>query len=1080
VLLYPLPVRLHAAPPPAPSVAQVPAAPLELRTTQAIRTLAPELAERGLPVRLEAVVTFYNHDGGDLFLLDSTGGIYAEYGGPLELRVGSRVLITGATNKDYTNSVIKTKVTLIGAPQPVAATPIAIRDLVSGESDCAFISTTGVIQSGYLISEHSRQMMVLRLERDGVGVDVRVLDFSQIHIDSLLDAEVRVRGAAAGYFDDRKELSGVFVSAQTSDQIELIEKPPSSPYLLPLQPLNQILRNRVGLHIGQRTHVRGTVTYADSGHAVTIQNGPDPLFIRTRQVPMPALGSRIEAVGFAAFGNYSPILDNANFRAAGVGDAITPRALQSAAALDGTLDSKLISIDAELLSSTHDATKYTLSLSSGKTLFSALLDGPIVNSMQRVEPGSRVRITGICSVETDGLSKLIRGYRILMRSPADLAVISPPLFWKEQRLLYLVGGLLLTALLAFSWIIFLRKRVKEQTAEIRWALEQDAARSKEAAEIHEARSRVLEKINRREPLPAVLQAVTLLFDDRTPGASWCVHLVNEEGDLEAVPGACCPPLLREPDTEPGRVPDILAHAVAHRKPFQAEWPEHGRSVPITSANGEVFGAVTYFQEHGPIPPKMVDRLDLAAQLAMLAIDNRRLYDRLTHRSQHDELTGLPNRAMLDEELTRFMTAAVASGSRLAIAYVDLDHFKDVNDTYGHKAGDYYLQSIAARLRSALREGDTLARVGGDEFIAILSDIRDRAHAFEIVERLNHSLRKPLNAGEERELSGSASIGLALFPDDGRTLDELKHFADESMYQAKRAVRASETPAVAAETPALLSVDALREAIDRGRVVVHYQPIFSAAGKLTGFEALARIRPPNGALIHPYGFIETAEKSGLIVALGELVLRKACRQAAQWQRQTGAGLIMSVNVSARQLSGSQFAERIVDLSELAGLPPHLLRLELTESAVVENLAVATEHLSRLRSAGVRIAIDDFGTGYSNFSALQRLPFDIIKIDRSFVTALGSTSSGLPLLRAIVSIAKSLNVQTVVEGVELPVHVEVLARLGCTEFQGFGLAKPMPATAVNRSLDQWLAPVANLSMRLNHSAEIEGEPILELTA
>ncbi len=1027
-------------------------------------------------MQIHGLVTFYDHNARDLIVQDATGGIYADYSQDLHLKLGSRVLVTGLTAADFTNYITHAFVMELAplpsqsVPRWFAPKPVTMKRLASGDADCEYVSVTGAVQSASALTQRNTRTIELRLESGGTSIDVSIHDDPRINIESLLDATVRIAGTSIGYFNDRTELVGVQLAAQSERQLQILRRAPVNPYALPLQRLGLILRQRQGLQIGQRAHVEGTVTHVKPGYSITIQEGSNALVIRTRQSDIPHVGARVEAVGFAAFGEYSPILQDANFRIIGAGDPIRPIATAPSAVVNGFLDSKLVSIEAVLLTTAHDASRSTLALASGKTLFSAVLDGPPPPALLRLEPGSLLRVTGTFAVDADGLGKSIRGYRVMLRSPDDVQLIRAPRWWNASRLLFAVGGLLGIVALSFTWVFFLRRRVVSQTAEIRRVIQDDAARDKELASLQEARSRVLEKINSRDTLPSVLRSVLALLGEHEAEPPRYIHLLNESNGLDPVPEACSPFAIRETASAvPLESGEIYAQAARERRTVQLDGPLPARAVPITLAEGDLAGAISVFPKLGGITPSLIERLDLAAQLAALAIDNRRLYERLTHRSLHDALTGLPNRALLDERLTAAMEGAHESGGRLAIAYVDLDKFKQVNDVYGHDTGDRYLQNVARRLRHALRDCDTLARVGGDEFIALLPAVRDKTHALEVARRLTESLSKPLRAGEGLELACSASVGIALFPEDGRTLDQLKHHADASMYEAKRSSREAVSLPGGPSVGDVVSPGELRHALDDQRLVVHYQPMFSADGAITGFEALARLRRPNGGLVSPDRFIDTAETSGIILELGETVLLEAARQAVAWELLTGHAFIMSVNVSARQLIDPRFAPTVLEICERARLRPGLLRLELTESAVVENLAVASDHFHKLRRQGVRIALDDFGTGHANFSALQRLPFDIIKIDRSFVATLGKTASALPLLRATLAFAESLQAQTVAEGIQFATQTDALIKLGCTEFQGYGLAMPMPAASVEARLDQWLAPVESLAARLLPASE-----------
>jgi diguanylate cyclase (GGDEF)-like protein/PAS domain S-box-containing protein len=600
-----------------------------------------------------------------------------------------------------------------------------------------------------------------------------------------------------------------------------------------------------------------------------------------------------------------------------------------------------------------------------------------------------------------------------------------------------------------------------------------------ARELADARSRVLEKINRREPLDDVLGAVSTLLKQQFPGSDYCIHLSVGHDHLEVVPKSCSSPdlarkLCRVAFDARG---EICARAAVDLRRTVDREPHPAYSWPVLDSNGQILGTISVFTRETMLTDSFVEVLDLTAQLVALAINNRRLYDGLTHRSQHDSLTGLPNRVFLDEHLASIAQSAAGSSGKFSIAYIDLDEFKKVNDIYGHTTGDTFLEIAVSRFRSVLRQDDVLARIGGDEFIAVLAGIEDRPKAVDLGRRLLESLKDPFAISDTLRLPCTASIGIAMFPDDASSIDELKHCADESMYVAKTAgknqLRACDPVGLPKN---LFSAAELRQAIDENRLRVHYQPIFLAKGRLSGFEALVRIEDKSGNLIAPARFIDIAEKSNLVVPLGRAVLRQACRQAAVWERETGAGLKMAVNVSARQFAHPAFFKEVLTVLAEFQLPERLLELEITEAAILWDLDGAIEQITQLRSRGVRIAIDDFGTGYSTLSLVHRLPLDVIKIDRSFVQDTSLDGPGIHSLTAILSLASGLKLQSVAEGVEHAIQLQTLLALGCAAFQGYGLAHPMSALSVEARMDGWMAQVSSVTDRLQADSNTPADYVL----
>jgi diguanylate cyclase (GGDEF)-like protein len=426
---------------------------------------------------------------------------------------------------------------------------------------------------------------------------------------------------------------------------------------------------------------------------------------------------------------------------------------------------------------------------------------------------------------------------------------------------------------------------------------------------------------------------------------------------------------------------------------------------------------------------------------------------LAHQALHDQLTHLPNRALFLDRLGQALTRLGRRHTALAVIFCDLDRFKVVNDSLGHDAGDLLLVDVAARLTGALRAGDTAARFGGDEFVVLCEDITGEQQAIEVAERLAGALRAPFMLGRE-EVFVHTSMGIALASDAGARAEALIRDADAAMYRAKDRggglyeVFDDELRARAVHRQQV--EHALHRAIDRGELEVHYQPqVRMATGALYGVEALVRWRHPERGLIGPDHFIPAAEETGIIHALGLHVLDVACRQAAEWQAR-GTPLGVSVNLSPRQCLHPDLVEMVARVLADTGADPALLCLEVTETAVMEDLAAMGGVLKRLRNLGLTLAIDDFGTGYSSLRALQRLPFDIVKIDRSFVSGLHTSDQEAAIVAAVISLSHALGKRTVAEGVEEVQQVERLRGLGCDVGQGYHYARPQPVDELGYGL------------------------------
>jgi diguanylate cyclase (GGDEF)-like protein/PAS domain S-box-containing protein len=439
-----------------------------------------------------------------------------------------------------------------------------------------------------------------------------------------------------------------------------------------------------------------------------------------------------------------------------------------------------------------------------------------------------------------------------------------------------------------------------------------------------------------------------------------------------------------------------------------------------------------------------------AGVAQDVTERREQAERIERLAYHDALTGLPNRAMLMDRLGQALAHAQRRQHQLAVVFIDLDRFKLVNDSLGHAAGDALLQEVARRLRATLREEDTVARVGGDEFQVVLDEIDGPADAAHVAEKLMRVLGEPFTL-EGQELHVTASLGLSLYPRDGARGDLLLKYADTALYEAKGEGRNAYrffSPEMNAQAHGRLRMENdLRRAIERDELELHYQPQLDlASGAVCAVEALLRWHHPRKGLILPNAFIPLAEETGLIVPLGEWVLEQACRQAAQWQREGVGPLRVAVNISARQLLRPGLDSAVRQALAESGLEPRCLELELTESSVMHDPAHAQGVLHALRELGVLLSIDDFGTGYSSLAYLKRLPLDRLKIDRSFIGGIPQDGDDAAIVETIIVMTHKLGLRVIAEGVETQEQRAQLLRQGCDEVQGFLWARPVPAAEV----------------------------------
>jgi diguanylate cyclase (GGDEF)-like protein/PAS domain S-box-containing protein len=445
-------------------------------------------------------------------------------------------------------------------------------------------------------------------------------------------------------------------------------------------------------------------------------------------------------------------------------------------------------------------------------------------------------------------------------------------------------------------------------------------------------------------------------------------------------------------------------------------------------------------------------------------DRKRAEQQLVHDAFHDALTGLPNRAWFMEQLEISLDKFRCQKDRLfAVLFLDLDRFKLINDSIGHMVGDQLLIGIANRLRHCLRPGDKVARLGGDEFTILLDGIRSAAEAIEVADRIQKHLSQPFSLGGYETFT-TVSIGIALSDPDYEFPEDFLRNADTAMYQAKSLGKARYVifdSGMHACAVNLLQLETdLRRAIDRSEFFIDYQPIVAlGTGRLIGFEALVRWQHPERGLIPPDRFIAVAEETGSIVPIGQWVLLQACLQMKRWQEEHSLGnsLSISVNLSGRQFGHANLLEQITQILDATGLDPHSLKLEITESIVMDNVESTSGTLKKLRALGVELSIDDFGTGYSSLSYLHRLPIDTLKIDRSFVSRVGENNENKEIVRTILMLAQNLGMGVIAEGVETKEQLDLLRELGCQCVQGFLVSRPLDAESAGRfilsALSQW---------------------------
>ncbi len=473
------------------------------------------------------------------------------------------------------------------------------------------------------------------------------------------------------------------------------------------------------------------------------------------------------------------------------------------------------------------------------------------------------------------------------------------------------------------------------------------------------------------------------------------------------------------------------------------------------------GPERFIPEELALLRELADDLSFGLRMLQTRREHRAAEQQLAFLARHDPLTKLPNRLLLRERFEHAISNARMAQLKLAIVFVDLDGFKEINDSLGHEAGDKLLVAVAQRLQGCLREHDIVSREGGDEFLLVLQGA-DRDRAREIAQRILDDMQHPIHVAETT-IHLTTSLGVSVYPDDGEDFDVLRRNADAALFEAKNSGRNTfrlfnEQMSVDAVAQVRLQED-LRRALHRHEFILHYQPQVDArTARVVGVEALIRWQLPDGSLVSPAKFIPVAERSGLIIPIGEWVLNEACHQTMIWRQTLAPDLAIAVNLSVAQFARGNIVEAVLSALNSSGLPPHALELELTESVLLRDSDFALQTMASLKSIGVRLSIDDFGTGFSSLAYVKRLAVDKLKIDQSFVKDMVESMQDGAIVRTIVQLAHTLQLQVVAEGVETTAQLEMLRGYGCDQIQGYLISRPLPPAEVSKvlSADNTAAP------------------------
>jgi diguanylate cyclase (GGDEF)-like protein len=742
------------------------AAPATLTTVQAIRALTNAEASKGLPVAFQATVTYNRSYERVLFVQDNGEGIYVGYPTPLKLVPGDRVLVQGITQESFSPIVSAGSITLLGHSAVPKAVPASFEEMIRSETDCRLVTVRATIRAADRKFSQVAPVSYMRLQlhMDGGYLTADVEGEDANTLQKLLDAEVEVTGIASETFDSKMHQTGIHMHIQSLSDVKVIQRAGSGPWALSETPMDRVIAVYHSNDSTPRVLVHGSITYYLPGSAVVLQNGDMSIWINTLTYEPLRVGDAADATGFPEVYNGFVILTHGEIIDSYKPAPVTPIAVTlQTLSLNGwdspAHNDDLVSIEGQVVTEVREASQDELVLAVDGNLFSAIYNhpnGPVPDA--KVIPlSSRIRVTGICIQENSDPFTAQIPFKILLRNYDDITVVAKPSILNNRNLLLIVGILLVVvfAVIARGW--FIERKVRRKITTL--------------AEIERQRSRILEDINGSRPLAEILEEIAVMVSSTLEGAPcWCEI-------ADGVKLGACP-------KEPNGLRTVRAEIPARSGPALGTLYAgfHPQTLPFA---GEL------------------EALQTGARLATLAMETRRLYTDLRRRSEFDLITDIPNRFAMERFIEAQIEQADKSGGILGLIYIDLDQFKPINDTYGHHVGDLFLQAVARRMSRQLSGSDMLARLGGDEFAALISPQKGRMNLDPIVARLKHCFDKPFRI-EDHLIHGEASIGVALYPQDGVTQDSLLSAADAAMYVMKNAKRqAAETTAEAPHTDPVL-------------------------------------------------------------------------------------------------------------------------------------------------------------------------------------------------------------------------------------------------------------------------------------
>jgi diguanylate cyclase (GGDEF)-like protein len=726
------------------------AAPAPLTTLRAVAALTNTEAAQHQPVSFDATISYYRPYPGNLFVQDGDSAIYVNARGVRSLVPGDRIHVRGTIHESFKPYVDNAVITFLGHGVLPRAIRASFGQMIRVETECRLVTVQARVQSADLVANAQAAMPITEMSIlvDGGKATATIDSADRARLKDYLDAEVELTGVQSGVFDNKMQETGILLHIQSLDQVKILKRAPVDPWSIPLTPMDRGLTGYRGYDASDRQRVRGTLTYYQPGVAAVLQDGARSMWIETDSGNRLHVGAVAEAIGFPEVANGFLRLTRAEIRETSSQAPVTPSLFSwRQLALGGNIGHghvfDLVSMKGVVVTGVRQATQDEYVLESDGHLLSAIIRHPAplshipLGSMLRIPAGTHIRVTGICILTDANPFNGEVPFNILMRDVNDIVVVAQP-SWLNVPHLILIAGILLLVVIAIG---------------VRgWALERRVRRKTTAlAYLERRRGRILEAINGSTPLAEILEQITEVVSYRLHGTA-CWGEIRDGARF-------------------GKLPAELTKLRVVQKEIPAR---------VDPSLGTIY---TICDSPAGDSAERSEALEMGAGLAALAIETRRLYTDLLRRSEFDLLTDIQNRFSMEKHVDALIEQTRATAGIFGLIYIDLDGFKQVNDRYGHQAGDLYLQGVAARMKHQLRPADILARLGGDEFAALVPMVRNRSEVLEIALRLERSFDEPFLV-RGSVIEGSASVGIALYPEDASTRDALLRVSDAAMYKAK--------------------------------------------------------------------------------------------------------------------------------------------------------------------------------------------------------------------------------------------------------------------------------------------------------